>query len=152
MEDILQEIGLSYVASRLRAQNFTLQYFIRHLSSPINAQQFREHIMVSCGIADCDVVAICDRVQEFISARERAERFATKPSSSNSSLAKGGSKRLSMLLAKPVAQQKSPIMPQKGGNQSPLYSGKYPPQSPLSNKQSTAVSNNRMVSYSPLRA
>ncbi len=69
--------------------------------------------MECTGISQYEVIAICDRVQEYIQAKERQERLNPKPANgANSSIGKAGMKRLNMLLAQPShAQQnsKSPL-------------------------------------------
>jgi hypothetical protein len=52
--------------------------------------------MLSCGIPDCDVIAIIDRVSQYVQARDRNTlKHTAQPVNS---FGKASNKRLSMLL------------------------------------------------------
>jgi len=48
-----------------------LRFFTELVKGPVNAKQLREQAAIDCGLAEGNILAICDKVKEYNERQEK---------------------------------------------------------------------------------
>ena len=117
MEDILCELGYQHLSARFQEKSISLQSFKRILSTPLNSQPLMELVMKDCGISSGQMLAICDKVEEYFLNGVPSSKTTTTSKTVNLTPPAGfgknaTGKRVTQLLKQPV-MSKSPVRGEK---------------------------------------